>query len=107
MNELPKTTQFSEIISDLEEAIKAPPTAVVLPNAVQRFVDDIEKNFETTAESLDITANLLCVAAKELMERAENLRSAHPEVRQNVETWIEYERESNARGKFLHTLFNK
>jgi len=89
-----------EALRMIEEALKAP-----LPLPVQKFCSEIDKNFETTAVSLEITASNLERAAAELRKRANDLRDASPDVRGHVERWISFERESNERGKFLQSLF--
>lgn len=102
----------NKFLNSVEKALAVPavpqPLPIpALPIPVQRFCTEIDKNFTVTADALVETAKKLEHAAKELRQRAENLLNASPEVRKTVESWITYERESNERGKFLNTLFDK
>lgn len=105
------SVQLERIVSDhIDEqglagmGITNPPP---LPLPVQRFCEEINKNFALTAENLDALAEKLEIASKDLRQRAVDLRDASPDVRAQVERWISFERESNDRAKFLATLFNK
>lgn len=104
----------AQLLSAMAQEIEHTPAPLIpltltapLPIPVQRFCGEIDKNFASTAEKLDFTAELLEEAAKELRSRASDLRDASPDVRAQVERWISFERESDARYKFFATLFDK
>lgn len=94
-------------ISDSVHHIPQPltPIPAPLPQAVQRFCASINSNFEITATNAVKTAVALETAAQELRDYAEQLRGVAPDISTSVERWIRYEREADAREKFLRTLF--
>lgn len=95
-------------IAQIEQQLATiPEVGKPLPIPVQRFCSEIDKNFEITASSLIGTAERLENAAAELRKRAKDLRDASPDVRSHIERWIQFERESNERGKFLNALFER
>lgn len=106
--------QNEVFLKSVEQALTSPATATPdveivkpLPLPVQNFCAEVDKTFLITANALEDTAKRLEDAAAELRSRAKDLRDASPDVRGHVERWIQFERESNERGKFLNALFEK
>lgn len=91
----------------IQEALEPKVLETPLPIPVQRFCAEVSKNFSITVNSLRATASRLREAAAELDSRAKDLEDASPDLRGHIERWVQFERESNERGSFLNTLFDK
>ena len=99
--------QFDEALATLKT--EPPPVELQVipqvPEAVSRFCDQIDKNFSSTVEQLEATAQAMHLAASELESRAKQLKEAGPDVSEEVKKWIMYERESREKQKFYSSIF--